>query len=106
MRNTTSAVLLAGFLCMTPLLANATDEVKSDCKADQVWTDFLGHGKCYSDGDKAPDMYTRDETAVKDWKSKGLRAPEDNAQWVNINGTYVMVNRENSVIKEIHSAKK
>jgi len=105
MRNTRSAVALASLLCLGPLAAHATDEKPADCKPDAVWTDFLGHGKCYIEGDKAPDMYTREETALKDWKSKGLRAPEENAQWVDIKGTYVMVNRENSVIKEIHKKK-
>jgi Ni/Co efflux regulator RcnB len=105
MRDKTSAVMLAGFLCLAPLLAHATDEKKSDCKPDAVWTDFLGHGRCYTHGDKAPDPYTRDDTAIRDWKSKGLPAPDENAQWVEISGKYVMINRENSVIKEIHGAK-
>lgn len=102
----TPAVLLATALSMAPLAANATDEKKSDCKPDAVWTDFLGHGRCYTHGDKAPDPYTRDDTALKDWKQRGLPAPDDNAQWVEISGKYVMINRENSVIKEIRDGKK
>lgn len=105
MRNKTSAAALAALLCLTPLLAQATDEKKSDCKPDAVWTDFLGHGRCYTHGDKAPDPYTRDDTAIRDWKARGLPAPEDNAQWVEISGKYVMINRENAVIKEIRDRK-
>lgn len=105
MRDKRYAVVLAGLLCLSPLMANATDEKPGDCKPDAVWTDFLGHGRCYTNGDKAPDMYTRDDTAIRNWKEKGLTAPDDNAQWVEIKGKYVMVNRENSVIKEIRDKK-
>lgn len=105
MRDTKSAVVLAGLLCLAPLLAHATDEKKSDCKPDAVWTDFLGHGRCYTHGDKAPDSYTRDELAIRDWKNKGLPPPDKDAQWVEFGGRYVMVNRENSVIKQIRDKK-
>lgn len=103
MRTMKPALLLASLFCMTPLLALATDDKPADCKPDQVWAEFLNHERCYAHGDKAPDPYTRSELGLKDWQARGLPAPDENSQWVEITKTYVLINRENSVIKEIRN---
>lgn len=52
-------------------------------------------------GDRAPDIYMRSEKAIGNWKAKGLKAPEEEAQWVQINGKYMMVKTTNGTIVDI-----
>lgn len=52
-------------------------------------------------GDRAPDVYQRSEKAIGNWKAKGLKAPEENAQWVQINGKYMMVMVTNGTILDV-----
>ena len=51
--------------------------------------------------DRAPDIYQRSDKALKNWKQKGLKAPVDQAQWVQINDKYVMVMITNGTIVEM-----
>jgi hypothetical protein len=52
-------------------------------------------------GDRAPDMYQRTEKALRNWKAKGLKAPKEQAQWVQINDKYMMVMITNGTIVDI-----
>jgi Ni/Co efflux regulator RcnB len=52
-------------------------------------------------GDRAPDIYQRSEKALGNWKAKGLKAPKEQAQWVQINDKYMMVMVTNGTIVEI-----
>ena len=61
--------------------------------AKQVAPSFDGHIW-------APDIYQRSEKAI-DWKTKGLKKPVDQAQWVQINDQYVMVMITNGTIVEM-----
>lgn len=51
--------------------------------------------------DRAPDIYQRSEKAIKNWKQKGLKQPEPQTQWVQINDKYVMVMITNGTIVAI-----
>ncbi|MFJ4195981.1 RcnB family protein [Pseudomonas sp. NPDC089534] len=51
--------------------------------------------------DRAPDIYQRSEKAITDWRRKGLKDPEPQAQWVQIDDKYVMVMITNGTIVEI-----
>ncbi|WP_421547159.1 RcnB family protein [Pseudomonas sp. QD4] len=42
-------------------------------------------------GDRAPDLYQREVSAIHDWKKKGLKAPQEQSQWVQIKDQYVLV---------------
>lgn len=55
-------------------------------------------------GDKAPDQYKRDELAVRDWRAKGLPAPETDSHWVRLADHYVLVQTTNGVILAIQPA--
>ncbi|MBW0236057.1 MULTISPECIES: RcnB family protein [Pseudomonas] len=103
MRNLLSASIIAGLLCAVPLASQAADEVASDCKPGQILADSMDLSSCYGNGDKAPDQFIREEMAIKNWKSKGLPQPDEHTQWVEMSGHYVLVNRANSVIKEIRT---
>ena len=52
-------------------------------------------------GDRAPDVYQRSEKALANWKDKGLKAPKNQAQWVQINDKYMMVMITNGMIMDI-----
>jgi Ni/Co efflux regulator RcnB len=52
-------------------------------------------------GDRAPDIYQRSEKALANWQAKGLKAPKDQAQWVQINDKYMMVMITNGTIVDI-----
>jgi hypothetical protein len=51
--------------------------------------------------DRAPEMYQRKDKALQNWKAKGLKAPIEQAQWVQINDHYVMVMITNGTIVEM-----
>jgi Ni/Co efflux regulator RcnB len=51
--------------------------------------------------DRAPDIYQRSEKAITNWKQKGLKQPEPQAHWVQINDQYVMVMITNGTIVEM-----
>lgn len=57
-------------------------------------------------GDRAPDVYQRSDKALKNWKAKGLKAPEDQAQWVQINDKYMLVKITNGTIMDITPVEK
>ena len=103
MRSLISASLLAGFLSALPYAAQAGDDKPADCKPGQILAESMDLSSCYGNGDKAPDQYTREKVAIKDWKAKGLPQPGEHEQWVQISGHYVLVNRVNAVIKEIRT---
>lgn len=52
-------------------------------------------------GDRAPDVYQRTDKALRNWKAKGLKAPKEQAQWVQINDKYMMVMVTNGTIVDI-----
>ena len=52
-------------------------------------------------GDRAPDVYQRSDKALRNWKAKGLKAPKEQAQWVQINDKYMMVMVTNGTIVDV-----
>ena len=105
MRNIICASLIAGVLCAMPYAAQAADDKASDCKHNAILAKSMDHHTCYTSGDKAPDQYTREESAIKNWKAKGLPQPSADSQWVQFSGHYVLVNRTNAVIEQIRTLK-
>ncbi|ROM94293.1 RcnB family protein [Pseudomonas brassicacearum] len=49
-------------------------------------------------GDQAPDVYTRSEKALVDWKRRGLSTPQSQSQWVQVNDKYMLVHTGNGQI--------
>ncbi|EXF93636.1 hypothetical protein HK44_008230 [Pseudomonas fluorescens HK44] len=49
-------------------------------------------------GDQAPDVYTRSEKTLVDWKRRGLNTPQSQSQWVQINDKYMLVHTGNGKI--------
>ncbi|MGY2044916.1 RcnB family protein [Pseudomonas pergaminensis] len=58
------------------------------------------------EGDRAPDMLMRKESAVSDWKKRGLKQPEEDSQWTRVGDKFVLLKTTNGTILEITPVKK
>ena len=79
-----------------PMLASAAESTKETVQNPQT------HNRELKVGDKAPDQYKREDQAVRDWKAKGLPAPEKESHWVRMGDQYVLVQITNGVVLAIH----
>ncbi|AVU77390.1 MULTISPECIES: RcnB family protein [Pseudomonas] len=79
-----SLVLIAGLGALGPV-----------AQAVEATGDAVEHspnnGRRLVEADRTPSEYQRSDKAIKNWKEKGLEAPEEGAQWVQIHDKYVMV---------------
>ncbi|MFK3971998.1 RcnB family protein [Pseudomonas sp. NPDC087358] len=57
-------------------------------------------------GDTAHDLYKQERVGIKDWQQKGLKAPHENTQWVQISDKYVLVQMDSGKILDITPVKK
>lgn len=57
--------------------------------------------RAWERGQRVPREYMRDEYIYRDWRSSGLRAPPRGAQWMLLNGQFVLVGARNGIITEI-----
>ncbi|WP_207863895.1 RcnB family protein [Pseudomonas sp. 58(2021)] len=89
-----SLALVAGIAGINPLVQAAQPS------NDTVEHSPIGNREL-NVNDRAPDIYQRSEKAIKNWKQKGLKQPEPQAQWVQINDKYVMVMITNGTIVAI-----
>jgi len=87
-------LLFTALTCL-PLAATAAPSSEESITAPET------HNRELKVGDKAPDQYKRDDQAIKDWKAKGLPAPEKESHWVNMGGRYVLVQITNGVVLAI-----
>lgn len=58
------------------------------------------------EGDRAPDILMRKESAVSDWKKRGLKQPEQDSQWARVGDKFVLLKTTNGTILEITPVKK
>ncbi|MGV8736067.1 MAG: RcnB family protein [Pseudomonas asiatica] len=91
--------LLFAVLASLPLAATAATSNEESVTTPET------HNRELKVGDKAPDQYKRDDQAIKDWKAKGLPAPEKESHWVNMGGRYVLVQITNGVVLAIQPAR-
>ncbi|HHJ1299640.1 MULTISPECIES: RcnB family protein [Pseudomonas] len=91
------SLLLAALPCL-PLAASAAPSAEESITGPET------HNRELKVGDKAPDQYKRDDQTVKDWKTKGLPAPEKESHWVRMGEHYVLVQITNGVVLAIHPA--
>jgi len=79
-----SLFLTAGLVALGPV-----------AQAAQTTGDAVEHspnnGRRLVEADRTPAEYQRADKAIKNWKEKGLEAPDEGSQWVQINDKYVMV---------------
>lgn len=98
-RSLMCALLFTLPLTQLPLSAQAAESNVESIKAPE------SHNRELKVGDKAPDQYKRDDEAVRDWKAKGLPAPEKESHWVKMANNYVLVQTTNGVVLAIQAAK-
>ncbi|QJQ21368.1 RcnB family protein [Pseudomonas sp. SK] len=91
-------LLLAALPCL-PLAVGAAPSSEESITAPET------HNRELKVGDKAPDQYKRDDQALKDWKGKGLPAPEKESHWVRMGDHYVLVQITNGVVLAIRPAR-
>jgi Ni/Co efflux regulator RcnB len=89
-----SLALVAGLVGIAPI-------VQADDPPQKTVQPGVNNTRALVVGDRAPDVYQRSEKALGNWKQKGLKAPKDQAQWVQINDKYMMVMITNGMIVDI-----
>ena len=94
-----SLALVAGIAGISPLVQAA--QTSSDPSVQSPVSD-----RELKVNDRAPDIYQRPEKALKNWKAKGLKAPVEQAQWVQVHDKYMMVMITNGTIVDITPVEK
>ncbi|MHC8395227.1 RcnB family protein [Pseudomonas sp. LB3P93] len=89
-----SLALVAGLAGISPI-------VQADDPPAKTVQPGINNSRQLVVGDRAPDIYQRSEKALGNWKAKGLKAPKEQAQWVQIADKYMMVMVTNGTIVEI-----
>ena len=89
-----SLALVAGFAGISPLVQAAQTSNEQAVQSPTSDRELKVN-------DRAPEMYQRKDKALQNWKAKGLKAPIEQAQWVQINDKYVMVMITNGTIVDI-----
>ncbi|MHC8286237.1 RcnB family protein [Pseudomonas sp. XS1P51] len=79
-----SLALVAGLAGINPI-------VQADDLPQKTVQTGVNNSRELMVGDRAPDVYQRSEKALANWKAKGLKAPKNQARWVQINDKYAMV---------------
>jgi Ni/Co efflux regulator RcnB len=59
----------------------------------------------YKVGDTTHDLYKDERVGIKDWQDKGLKAPQEGAQWVQISDKYALINMEDGKVLDIAPVK-
>ncbi|MFJ2365972.1 RcnB family protein [Pseudomonas sp. NPDC087697] len=90
-KNLTILALFAGLTVVCPM-ALADDPVQASVQASPI------NARNLQVGDHAPDIYRRYDKALADWKSRGLKTPQSQSQWVQINDKYMLVHTTNGQI--------
>lgn len=95
-----ACLAILGCVSVTSLSAQAADapEQKVEVSKDNMHELELGS--------RAPEKFRRPQEGLKDWSKRGLKEPAKEAQWVQINDKYVMVQITNGQITEIVPVKK
>ncbi|TDR39310.1 nickel/cobalt transporter regulator [Pseudomonas brenneri] len=94
-----ASLLVAASLSATSLTVQAEDNPQKTVEPSNINTRDL------KVGDRAPDILVRKESALGDWKKRGLKAPHDDSQWARVNDRYVLVKITNGTILDITPAK-
>lgn len=87
--------LLAVCAAVVPLAQAAEQKVPSTFSSGELVV-----------GDRAPTVYQREDQALHDWKRRGLRAPEEDSQWVKVGDRYVLVAITSGKIIEVQPVKR
>ncbi|MBN2977215.1 RcnB family protein [Pseudomonas lactucae] len=101
----TSKSLLACVLVAASLSTASFVVLAGDTPQETVQPSNI-NARDLKEGDRAPDILMRKESAISDWKKRGLKQPEDESQWTRVGDKYVLLKTTNGTILEITPAKK
>jgi Ni/Co efflux regulator RcnB len=95
-----ACLLVATSLTATSFVVQAADTPQETVQPSNINTRDL------KEGDRAPDILMRKESAVSDWKKRGLKQPEADSQWSRVGDKFVLLKTTNGTILEITPVKK
>ncbi|MBA1295586.1 RcnB family protein [Pseudomonas lurida] len=96
----TACLLVAASLSTASFVAQAGDTPQETVQPSNI------NARDLKEGDRAPDMLMRKESAVTDWKKRGLKQPEEESQWTRVGDKFVLLKTTNGTILEITPVKK
>lgn len=91
----TACLLVAASLSTASFVAQAGDTPQETVQPSNI------NARDLKEGDRAPDMLMRKESAVTDWKKRGLKQPEEESQWTRVGDKFVLLKTTNGTILEI-----
>jgi Ni/Co efflux regulator RcnB len=89
-----ACVATVSCLSATSLTAQAQTPATKSVQAEHT-------NQQYKVGDTTHDLYKDERVGIKDWQDKGLHAPKEGTQWVQISDKYALVNMEDGKILDI-----
>ena len=95
-----ACLLVATSLSTASIVVQAGDTPQETVQPSNINTRDL------KEGDRAPDILMREESAVRDWKKRGLKQPEQDSQWSRVDDKFVLLKTTNGTILEITPVKK
>ncbi|MGR3889952.1 RcnB family protein [Pseudomonas sp. 1152_12] len=95
-----ACLLLTAGLSTTSVVVQAGDTPQETVPPSSI------NARDLKEGDRAPDMLMRKESAVSDWKKRGLKQPEADSQWARVGDKFVLLKTTNGTILEITPVKK
>ena len=99
-RSLVACLLVAASLSTASAIVQAGDTPQETVQPSNI------NARDLKEGDRAPDMLMRKESAVSDWKKRGLKQPEADSQWARIGDKFVLLKTTNGTILEITPVKK
>lgn len=98
-RTLAACVLVAASLSTASFVAQAGDTPQETVQPSNI------NARNLKEGDRAPDILMRKESAISDWKKHGLKQPEEESQWARVGDKYVLLKTTNGTILEITPVK-
>ncbi|OPA93972.1 hypothetical protein BFW88_09870 [Pseudomonas fluorescens] len=95
-----ACVLVAASLSTASFVVQAGDSPQETVQPSNI------NARDLKEGDRAPDILMRKESAISDWKKRGLKQPEDESQWTRVGDKYVLLKTTNGTILQITPVKK
>ncbi|WP_411379726.1 RcnB family protein [Pseudomonas sp. MPB26] len=99
-RSLVACLLVATGLSTASFIVQAGDTPQETVQPSNI------NARDLKEGDRAPDMLMRKESALGDWKKRGLKQPEQESQWTRVGDKYVLLKTTNGTILEITPVKK
>ena len=99
-RSLVASLLVVASLSTASFVVQAGDSPQETVKPSSI------NARDLKEGDRAPDMLMRKESAVSDWKKRGLKQPEEDSQWTRVGDKFVLLKTTNGTILEITPVKK